>query len=86
MSVLPAVCVCVCVCVESLAGVLSLRVYSVLPGTSGVSMMPCLSLFEHSGGSNEHTEHHFKHFCRGGGGRSNTQHKGRDDDDDDAEH
>ncbi len=39
---------CVCVCVGYLAGEMSLRVCSVLPSTSGASMMPCLSLFKHT--------------------------------------
>lgn len=41
-------CWCVCVCSQSLAGGMSLRICSILPRTSGVSMMPCLSLFKHT--------------------------------------
>lgn len=40
--------VCACVCGQSLAGEMSLRIYSILPRTSGVSVMPCLSLFKHT--------------------------------------
>lgn len=45
---MPAVCMCVYVSVSSLAGKMSLRACSILPRTSTVSMMPCLSRFKHT--------------------------------------
>lgn len=43
MYVVPAVCVC-----SLWLAKMSLWVYSILPKTSGVFMMPCLSLFKHT--------------------------------------